>query len=468
MSPRRGMVAAAAVTFLLTALPAAYAGEYGGAGGLLPAGTNLDNEALDRPRELFKSEHLNGTKSYMVILGDMAFSSPLIFGGPARQVGLSCDTCHINGTSNPALYVPGMSLVPGTFDTTGPLFNPKANNGIVDAVTPPSLRGARFLWPYGHDGRMPSLRDFVHGVVVNEFKGPEPSSEILEALVAYITDIDFLPNRRLDEEGKLMGIKSAAEKRGEALFYKPFAHDPSLSCASCHVPSGGYLDHQTHDVGSEGIFKTPTLLNVDFNAPYFHDGRYNTLEDVIAHFDRMFYLGLSAQDRDDLVAYVKAIGDGDEPYVRDSVDLRLKEISTFVTVLDTAIPEQNKAIVSLTVDTVGRELREFTEMFPGRKDTSVSGGGDERAKARGALDELVLDLRQVDIAAADGHFDDAAAALAAYRTRLAAVVPVLKAGEPWSLFNPTIHDAHFANLRQLFAKAVDPAVAAARLRFDKD
>jgi len=51
---------------------------------------------------------------------------------------------------------------------------------------------------------------------------------------------------------------------------------------------------------------------------------------------------------------------------------------------------------------------------------------------------------------------------------LATVVPMLKAAEPWSLFNPTIHDAHFANLRQLFAKAVDPAVAAARLRFDKD
>lgn len=463
----RGLVAAAVLICLLNRLPAR-AGEFGGAGGLLPAGTNLGDDMLDRPRELFKSEHLNGVKPYMVILGDMAFESPAILGGAARQIGLSCGSCHINGTSNPLLYVPGMSLVPGTFDTTGPLFNPKANNGIVDAVTPPSLRGARFLWPYGHDGRMPSLRDFVHGVIVNEFRGPEPSPEILEALVAYVTDIDFLPNRRLDQSGKLLGIKSAAEKRGEALFYKPFPHDPSLSCAACHIPSSAFVDHGTHDVGSEGIFKTPTLLNVDFNAPYFHDGRYGTLDDVIAHFDRMFYLGLTAQDRQDLVAYVKAIGGADDPYIRDSIDQRLKEIGTFVSVLDTAIPEQNNAIVALTVDTVGRELREFTEMFPERKNTSVSGGEEERAKARATLKELVLDLRQVDLAAADGRFEDAATALAAYRAQLATATPVLKAGEPWSLFNPTIHDAHFASLRQLYQTAIDPALVTMHVHFDND
>jgi cytochrome c peroxidase len=38
-----------------------------------------------------------------------------------------------------------------------------------------SLRGARYLAPYGHDGRFTSLRDFVHNVIVNEFAGPEPS-----------------------------------------------------------------------------------------------------------------------------------------------------------------------------------------------------------------------------------------------------------------------------------------------------
>ena len=465
----RGIAGVALATSLF-ALTVAQAGEYGGSGGLLPAGTNLGDDQLDQPRELFVSERQHGGKSYMVILGDMAFNAPSILGGAARQIGISCNSCHLNGTSNPLLYIPGMSIVPGTFDTTGPLFNPKANNGIVDAVTPPSLRGARFLWPYGHDGRMPSLRDFVHGVIVNEFKGPEPAPEILEALVAYITDIDFLPNRRLDQGGKLTGMKSAAEKRGEALFYKPFKHDPELSCAGCHIPSSAFVDHRAHDVGSEGLFKTPTLLDVVVNGPYFHDGRYGTIEDVVAHFDRLFYLGLSAQDRQDLVAYVKAIGSTDDPYVRDSVDVRLREINTFMTVLDTAIPEQNKAIVSLTVDTVGRELREFMEMFPERKNTSVSGGADERSKARSSLKELVLDLRQIDAAAADGRFDEATSALATYRAEMSAAVPSLKAAEPWSLFDLARHDAHFASIRQLNHAAIDPVEAAAAMlrRFDND
>jgi len=140
---------------------------------------------------------------------------------------MSCNTCHLNGTSNPKLFVPGLSTRPGNFDTTGHLFNAKADNGMLDPVTIPSLRGARFLAPYGHDGRMASLHDFVHNVVVNEFAGPEPSPEILDSLVAYIQDIEFLPNPRL------ASTASDAERRGEALFAKPFPHDPGLSCAAC-------------------------------------------------------------------------------------------------------------------------------------------------------------------------------------------------------------------------------------------
>src|SRR5713101_5582127 len=67
------------------------------------------------------------------------------------------------------------------------------------------------------------------------------------------------------------------------------------------------------------VYKTPTLLNADFNAPYFHDGRYDTYDQVLAHFDRLFDLGLSAEDRADLVAYLTASGDALQPYDRDGV-----------------------------------------------------------------------------------------------------------------------------------------------------
>jgi cytochrome c peroxidase len=459
--------AAIAVATLLLLLPGTRASaEFGGPSGILPAGTELGDELLAQPRELFHSEAIQGRKSYLINLGDMAFSAPSIFGGAAGQAGISCNTCHINGAGNPRFFMPGGSSRPGTFDTTGALFNPKADNGITDAVSIPSLRGARFFAPYGHDGRMTSLRDFIRSVIVTEFAGPEPSPEILDGLVAYINDIDLLPNRRLGPDGKLNGRVSDAEKRGEALFSKPFPHDPGLSCAGCHIPSAGFVDHQQHDVESIGLFKTPTLLNANFNAPYFHDGRYGSYEEVIVHFDRIFYLGLSAQDRADLAAYLRAIGDGEEPSVLDDVDQNVKEISNFLSVLDTAIPAHNGEILALTVDTVLGELREFTEKFPERKDASVTGGKAERAAARAALKELVLLLRRVGDLGQAGKFDDAKAGFAVFRTHLDGAIPALKAAEPWSLFNPETHDAHFAAVRQLYHNAVDPLLAVRR--FDSD
>lgn len=421
---------------------------------VLPVGTELNEDALDVPREVFKSEVLTGRKSYLVDLGDLAFSSPRILGGAARQAGISCSTCHVNGASNAKFYMPGASTRPGNFDTTGPFFNPKADDGVLDPVTIPSLRGARFLAPYGHDGRMASLRDFIRNVIVNEFAGPEPSPEILDAMATYIQDIDFLPNPSLGAGGKLTARASAAERRGEAIFAKPFPHDPKMSCAACHMPSGAFVDHLQHDIGTGGLFKTPTLINADFNAPYFHDGRYDSYDQVVAYFDKTFDLRLSPQDQKDLVAYLTAIGDGIRAYEHDGVAAVLKEINDFASVLDTAVPAHNLPIISLAVDTVGGELRELTEEFPDRKDPSVTGGKEERNLARIALKESVLDLRRVDLAASNGQFDDANAAYQDYRKLMAGAVPTaLYNAEAWSLLNPTIHDAHYAALRQVVQTA---------------
>jgi len=451
---RARLAAVAGGLLALTAIAGAKAFPVNGDQTVLPAGTELNEDALDLPRELFKSEASGGRKSYLVNLGDLAFSAPAILGGVARQAGISCSTCHVNGASNPKLYVPGMSTRPGNFDTTGPLFNPKADDAILDPVTVPSLRGIRYLAPYGHDGRFGSLRDFIQNVIVNEFAGPEPSPAILDAMVAYLQDVDFLPNPSLEPGGRLNAKASAAEHRGEALFAKPFPHDPSLSCAACHVPSAAFIDHRQHDVGSGGLYKTPTLLNADFNAPYFHDGRYDTYDQVVAHFDKVFDLGLSAQDKRDLAAYLTAVGDGERPYERDGVTAELKEANDFSSVLATAIPAHDVPVVSLAVDTVGLELRELTEQFPDRKDASVAGGKEQRGLARVALKELVLDLRRIADDAEAGRFDDAAALYGDYSKLMAAAVPtLLKNAEPWSLFNPAIHDAHYAAMRQMVQAA---------------
>src|SRR5215475_13982992 len=208
----------AATVVLLLALPLRYSVSFplGGNETVLPPGTELNEDALSRPREVFRSEFLGGHKSYLVNLGDVAFNSPSILGGAARQAAVSCGTCQVNGASNPKLFIPGMSTRPGNFDTTSLAFNPKAFNSLLDPVRIPSLRGARYLAPYGHDGRFALLRDFIRNAIVNEFAGPEPAPAILDALVAYIQDIDFLRNPRLAPGGRLTpSYASDVELRGE-------------------------------------------------------------------------------------------------------------------------------------------------------------------------------------------------------------------------------------------------------------
>ena len=421
--------------------------------GVLPPGTDLGESVGAQPTELFATERAGGRRSYQQILGDMLFSSPAIFGGVAKQAGISCNTCHQQGAGNAALYVPGLSSRTGTFDTTGALFNPKADNHLFDPVTPPSLRGAKFLAPYGHDGRLASLRDFVRNVVVNEFAGPEPSGEVLDALVAYVQDISFLPNPKLNSDGRLTDAASAAAHRGEALFKRPFRHDAAMSCASCHLPSSAFVDHQVHDIGTGGWFKTKTLINADFNAPYFHDGRFDSYDQVVGYFDTHFDLGLTASERADLVAYLDAVGDASQPTTPDTVASELAEITTFASVLDTAIRERNAAIVAITVDTVGGEWRELAEQIPEAKDTSVSGGRRERVEARAAVRDMVLALRRIEMAAARGEFQAARDAYADYRTQVASAGTALAAAEPWSLFNTTVRSAHVAAMARLAALA---------------
>jgi hypothetical protein len=410
----------------------------------LPVGSDLNEDAIVNPREVFHSEASHGRKSYLSVLGNLAFNSPYTLGDAARKAHISCASCHVNGASNPKLFIPGLSTRPGNFDTTGSLFNPKADNRVLDPVTVPSLRGARFLAPYGHDGRTASLHDFVRNVIVNEFAGSEPSPQILDAIVVYIEDIDFLPNPGLNPAGRLKSAAGAAQ-RGEALFTKPFPHDPSLSCAACHVPSGAFVDHKQHDVGSGGLFKTPTLLNADFNGPYFHDGRFDDYDQVIDHFNQVFDLGLTAQDHADLKAYLTAVGDGVRPdYQLTGINV-LADIDDFAGVFDIAISNRDSPVIALAAKSLTDQLQDLADHYPDPAGGEISGGARERTLARATIDALMQILHRLGVDAADARFDQAAGEYLNYRKLTAAAAPLaLQNAEPWSLFNPALHAAHQA------------------------
>ncbi|MEA3180443.1 MAG: hypothetical protein QOI59_3966 [Gammaproteobacteria bacterium] len=414
----------------------------------LPVGSDLNGDATTNPREVFHSEAARGRRSYLSNLGNLAFNSPYTLGETAQKAHMSCGTCHVNGASNSKLFIPGLSTRPGNFDTTSPLFNPKTDNGVLDPVTIPSLRGARFQAPYGHDGRTGSLRDFVHNVIVNEFAGHEPSPQVLDAIVAYINDIDFLPNPNLDSAGHLKPAANEAARRGEALFSKPFPHNRTLSCAGCHVPSAAFVDHQAHDIGSGGLFKTPTLLNADFNGPYFHDGRFDNYGQVIEHFNRVFDLDLAPRDRADLAAYLVAIGNGVRPEYQLAGINVLEDENGFASVLDIAISQHDREVVFLATRTVSEQLQDLAEHYPDPGSAEISSGAEERRLARATLGQLVERLQKVAASATAGDFDNAAAEYLSYRKLNVAAAPrALQMAEPWSLFNPTLHVARQAAAR---------------------
>jgi cytochrome c peroxidase len=128
---------------------------------------------------------------------------------------------------------------------------------------------------------------------------------------------------------------TAQENRGKNLFLR--------HCASCHKPGGQDAhfimdrprnngldrDHRTSDGGvgdvtlrpaDLGLFKSPSLRNVELTAPYMHDGRLATLEEVIDHYStnvqphpnvdgRARRLRLRASEKAALVAFLKTLTD---------------------------------------------------------------------------------------------------------------------------------------------------------------
>ncbi len=123
-----------------------------------------------------------------------------------------------------------------------------------------------------------------------------------------------------------------AEKRGMELFFSQ-----ELACAECHsgfnftgysFENNGLYDtyadpgrfRLTGKEGDRALFKVPSLRNVGVTAPYMHDGSMQTLEAVVAHYNSggknhphkshlVKQLGLNQKEKDDLVAFLKALTD---------------------------------------------------------------------------------------------------------------------------------------------------------------
>jgi len=99
------------------------------------------------------------------------------------------------------------------------------------------------------------------------------------------------------------GALSEPARRGMELFFSE-----RLSCSKCHAgftfsgpvawEGGPKIETTFHDNGLGGRFRAPTLRNVAVTAPYMHDGRFATLEEVVEHYARG---GTASPERSPLV-----------------------------------------------------------------------------------------------------------------------------------------------------------------------
>ena len=196
----------------------------------------------------------------------------------------SCSSCHPDGR---------MDAVNWDLLNDG-IGNPKSTRSLVySAQTPPVMaRGVR-----------PSTEVAVRtGMKFIQFM--EPSEEKANPLYQYIKSLKPVPSPYL------IGTDlSPAAERGKDIFEKAY-------CISCH--SGPYhTDLKMHNVGTgdgmeaAALYKTPLLNELWRTAPYLHDGRAATLEEVVTKLNPEDRHGkvsdLSPEEIADLVEYLKSL-----------------------------------------------------------------------------------------------------------------------------------------------------------------
>ena len=278
-----------------------------------------------------------------VELGRMLFYDPILSGDSTQ----SCSSCHIQefAFSDNRRFSVGVDNKAGNRNSM-----PIINSGWYN----------NFFW----DGRANSLEEQaldpvknpieMHGsweIAIKRIKASDIypslfdkafnqtriSKELVVKAIAQFGRTLISDNSKYDKVLRKETSFSEAELRGLNLFFTEKA-----DCFHCHgnilfsdaafhnsgldeFPNDYGLEHRTKYRRDRGKFKTPTLRNLVFTAPYMHDGRFSTLEEVIDFYSEgvkdsptidplMKYVErggvqLSEEEKSDLLAFLMTLTD---------------------------------------------------------------------------------------------------------------------------------------------------------------
>ncbi|UGQ47990.1 cytochrome-c peroxidase [Massilia endophytica] len=283
-----------------------------------------------------------------VALGKMLFFDPRLSGTRS----MACASCH-----NPMLgWSDGLGTARGQFGQTLPRSSPSIVNAAYNAL---------LMW----DGRKNTLEEQALAPLDSAV---EMNADLEQVLRWFKRSPDYqqafaraYPNEPIgrDTLGKAIasfertvvsrnspfdrwlagepGALTPQQLRGFALFMDR----GRANCVACHAApnftDGGFHNvglasgaHREADAGRyrikpiaamRGAFKTPALRDVEYTAPYFHDGSAATLQAVIEHYNaggrsranlapEIKPLGLTRVEQADLVAFLLALSSPPRPF----------------------------------------------------------------------------------------------------------------------------------------------------------
>ncbi len=243
-----------------------------------------------------------------IALGRKLFYEPLLSGDGTQ----ACADCHFaeNAFTDPDQFSTGIDGSIGNRNAM-PVFNAAWNFN------------EKFFW----DGRALSLEDQAFGPVVNELemKNTWPNavaslqatsnypdlflqafgtstidSVLVTKAIAQFERTLISGNSRFDRHLLGENILTESEING----FNVFMDETKGDCFHCHgsdanplwtdnIFHNNGLDTSFEDIGlgevtndplDHGKFKSPSLRNLAYTAPYMHDGRFETLEEVINHY----------------------------------------------------------------------------------------------------------------------------------------------------------------------------------------
>ncbi len=204
----------------------------------------------------------------------------------SAQGTVSCASCHPDGRSDGRTWQ----------FTFGPRNTPQLGGKILDS--------APFHWP----GDVAAVKDLNSMTVLPFMGGSGLDDGSFQFVAAYIDSIRAAPSAL---QGRVAVELNASEAHGQEIF-----ESAATGCTACHNGSH-FTDNSSYDIGSKAddrdirAFQTPVLHGLNRSAPYFHDGRFKTVADLVQGAVRADKMGVGSHlndaDAADLVAYLKTL-----------------------------------------------------------------------------------------------------------------------------------------------------------------